>query len=122
MGQGPMKRLVSRFYRTESGNMPVRDWLVGLLQSDRRIVGIDIATVEFGWPIGMPICRPLQKIGLREIRSTIRGGKVEARVVFGINGSEMILVHGFEKSPSTQDHEIKIAQDRWRDFKRRLEK
>jgi len=22
-------------------------------------IGTDIATVEFGWPVGMPVCRPL---------------------------------------------------------------
>jgi phage-related protein len=77
--------------------------------------------LSFGWPIGMPVCRPLGKSELREVRSTIREGKVEARVIFGIDGAEMILLHGFEKKPSQQDNEIKTAEDRWRDYKRRKE-
>jgi hypothetical protein len=42
------------FYRRLSGTEPVRDWLKSLSVEDRRIVGTDIAAVEFGWPIGMP--------------------------------------------------------------------
>jgi hypothetical protein len=26
---------------------------------DRKLIGADIMTVEFGWPIGMPVCRPI---------------------------------------------------------------
>jgi phage-related protein len=104
------------------GNRPVRDWLLELSDSDRKIVGQDMATVEFGWPLGMPPCRPLGRAGLREVRSTIRDGKVEGRVVFGIDGSDMILLHGFEKKPSRQDSEIETAESRWRDYLRRKEK
>ncbi len=117
-----MKRLTARFYRSPMNNQPVRDWLLELTDADRKIVGRDIATVEFGWPIGMPMCRPVGKSGLREVRSTIRDGKVEARVIFGIDGSGMILLHGFEKRPSRQDNEIKTAEDRWRDYMLRKER
>ena len=99
--------------------MPVRDWLLALADIDRKIVGSDIATVEFGWPIGMPVCRPLAGTDLREVRSTIREGRVEARIVFAIDGSDMILLHGFEKKPSRQDREIDTASQRWSDYKRR---
>jgi phage-related protein len=121
MSAKPLKRLIARFYRTAAGNQPVRDWLTKLADEDRKIVGGDIATVEFGWPIGMPVCKPLNH-GLREVRSTIREGKVEARVVFGIDGAEMILLHGFDKKPSQQDDEIETAEDRWRQYKLRKER
>jgi hypothetical protein len=87
----------------------------------RKIVGEDMATVEFGWPVGMPLCRSVGT-GLREVRATIRDGKVEARVIFGIDGSDMSLLHGFEKKPSQQDKEIETAENRWRDYQRRKEK
>jgi phage-related protein len=122
MNTARMKRLTARFYKTAANNRPVRDWLLQLADADRRIVGEDIAAVEFGWPVGMPICRPLGKLGLREVRSTIREGKVEARVIFGIDGDSMIILHGFEKKPSRQDDEIGTAEDRWRDYRRRKEK
>ena len=98
--------------------MPVRDWLLDLIEADRKIVGGDIAVVEFGWPIGMPACRPLGS-DLWEVRSTIRDGCVEARVIFTIDGSDMILLHGFDKKPSQQDKEIETARLRLKDFRQR---
>jgi antitoxin HicB len=53
------KRVPAIFYRTEAGGEPVREWLKGLSSEDRKRIGEDIKTVEFGWPIGMPVCRPL---------------------------------------------------------------
>lgn len=116
------KRIIARFYQTDGGNLPVRDWLMSLAETDRKIVGADIATVEFGWPIGMPVCRPLAGTNLREVRSSIRNGRVEARTIFAIDGSDMVLLHGFEKKPSQQDKEIDAAERRWSDYKRRKEK
>jgi antitoxin HicB len=43
-----------RFYRSETGNEPVREWLRGLDEGDRRAIGLDLMRVQFGWPIGMP--------------------------------------------------------------------
>lgn len=116
-----MKRITARFYRTAAGNQPVRDWLLRLAEEDRKIVGRDIAICEFGWPVGMPTCRPVGN-GLREVRSTIKGGKVEARVIFGLDGDDMILLHGHEKKASQQRAEIATAQERWSDYRRRKER
>ncbi|HYC05744.1 MAG TPA: type II toxin-antitoxin system RelE/ParE family toxin [Azospirillaceae bacterium] len=110
-----LKRITARFYRTAAGNQPVRDWLIALAAADRKVVGADIAEVEFAWPIGKPVCSPLGQ-GLYEVRSTIRNGKVEARIIFGIDGDTMVLLHGHEKKPSQQSHEIAVARDRWRDY------
>ena len=68
-----LKRLPVAFYATAAGNEPVREWLKALGGSDRRTIGQDIATAEFGWPVGMPICRSLGN-GLWEIRSSISDG------------------------------------------------
>ena len=66
------KRIFAKFYRSEAGREYVRDWLLELSKEDRKIVGEDIKTVEFGWPIGMPTCRPMGE-GLFEVRSNITG-------------------------------------------------
>jgi hypothetical protein len=63
------KKLQARFYETSTGLRPVRKWLLEMPEGDRRIVGKDIQKVEFGWPIGMPYCRPLGN-GLWEVRSS----------------------------------------------------
>ena len=48
-----------RFYASELGAEPVRDWLKQLAAADRRRIGEDIKTVQFGWPLGMPVVRNL---------------------------------------------------------------
>src|SRR6266851_2624984 len=53
------KRVPAIFYRTQAHGEPVREWLKGLSADDRKRIGEDIKTVEFGWPIGMPVCKPL---------------------------------------------------------------
>src|SRR4051794_2260243 len=49
-----------RFFRTASGREPVLDWLRTLDKEDRRIIGVDLMRVQFGWPIGMPLVRSLK--------------------------------------------------------------
>ncbi|MDP3898939.1 MAG: type II toxin-antitoxin system RelE/ParE family toxin [Mesorhizobium sp.] len=113
----PMKRIVAAFYANASGRQPVRDWLIAMSSADRKIVGKDIATVEFGWPVGMPVCRALGS-DLREIRSTIRGGKVEVRTYFAIDGGTMLLLHA-QEGKSGQADAIKLALHRLRDHRNR---
>jgi phage-related protein len=98
------------FFQEESGNEPVRKWLKSLNKPIRQIIGDDIKTVQYGWPIGMPIVRSLHK-GLWEIRSTIPNGI--ARIIFKMMDGEMILLHGFiKKTQKTPPQEIEIALDR----------
>jgi len=59
MNERALKRLPARFYRSDSGQEPVREWLKSLDAEDRRIIGEDIKDVEFAWPIGMPLVRSL---------------------------------------------------------------
>jgi phage-related protein len=78
---------------------------------DRRIIGTDIRTVEFGWPIGMPVCRPLGD-GLFEVRSTITGKRI-ARVLFCICEGYMVLLHGFvKKTRKTPETKLALAMRR----------
>jgi hypothetical protein len=53
------KKITVFFFRADNGSEPVHDWLSGLSKADRIRIGEDIRTVEFGWPVGMPVCRPL---------------------------------------------------------------
>ncbi len=74
------KRVPAIFFRTAAGGEPVREWLKRLTREDRRLVGYDIQTVEFGWPIGMPVCRPLED-GVLEVRTGLSRNRA-ARVLF----------------------------------------
>ena len=113
-GPSTPKKIEAVFYRTPGGAEPVRDWLKeDLSAKDRKIIGADIATVEYGWPIGMPVCRPLGR-GLREVRSSLPEGRI-ARVIFTIQADLMILLHGFIKtSQKTPKAEIETAVSRMR--------
>ena len=109
-----LKRLPAAFYRLASGKEPVREWLLSLSDDDRRIVGVDIATAEFGWPIGMPVCKGLGQ-GLWEIRSSLTGGRI-ARVIFCIAREHMVLLHGFEKqTQKTPKGALELARRRMRE-------
>lgn len=112
-----MKRIVAKFFMTDDGAEPVKDWLAALDKEDRRIIGADIGTVEFGWPIGMPTCRPVGG-GVREVRSTVRNSRVEARTYFGIDGDTMLLLHG-EEGKDGQKAAIKLAVQRWKEHQER---
>jgi len=111
----PTKRIVVSFFAASNGTEPVRDWLKALDKSDRTKVGEDIRTVEFGWPIGMPVCRPMGQ-GLYEVRTTLKDRI--ARVIFGIEAGEMILLHGFiKKSRATPADDLLRARKRWNAFR-----
>jgi phage-related protein len=104
------------FYATEAGNEPVRAWLLGLSRDDRRAVGLDIKTAQYGWPIGMPLIRKLEP-GLWEVRSHIEAGI--ARVLFTVNRDTMVLLHGFvKKSQKTPAADLKTAKQRMADLKK----
>lgn len=108
------KKIPALFYRSADGKEPVRDWIKSLDLDDRKIVGKDIQKVEFGWPIGLPVCRSLTK-GLWEVRSNISHGRI-ARVIFCIADGSMVLLHGFiKKTQKTPQHDMDLALKRRRD-------
>jgi hypothetical protein len=49
------KKIRAAFFEAASGAQPVRDWLKDMPAEDRKVLGEDIAVVEFTWPIGMPL-------------------------------------------------------------------
>lgn len=114
-----VKRVPAVFYRTNSGTDPVRRWLKNLTAEDRRIIGVDIATVEYGWPVGMPVCSPISsRRGLWEVRSMLTGGRI-ARVPFCMHGGRMVLLHGFiRKTQQTSDRDLDLAMKRKKEIER----
>lgn len=104
------KRVAVAFFRTNSGREPVREWLKELDPDDRRIVGNDLQTLEYGWPIGMPLCRSLKSHkGLWEVRSNLSSGRI-ARVLFCVTRGRMVLLHAFiKKAQKTPARELNVA-------------
>lgn len=95
MAQEQVREIPVRFFRTALGREPVLDWLRGMEKKDRRIIGLDLMRVQFGWPIGMPLVRSL-KDGLWEVRSDLPGGRI-ARVVLCFHEGVLVVLHGFIK-------------------------
>ena len=103
------KRVPAIFYRTEAGGEPLREWLKRLSPDDRKRIGEDIKTVEFGWPIGMPVCRPLRD-GIYEVRTSLTQNRI-ARVLFYIDKKgRMVLLHGFiKKTRKTPAEDLELT-------------
>jgi phage-related protein len=113
------KTLPAVFYRSLAGREPVRDWLKAMSAEDRKIVGDDIRDCEFGWPVGMPLCRPISGAkGLWEIRSGLTGGRI-ARVLFCVAEERMVLLHGFIKtSRKTPARDLDVGIARMKEVRR----
>jgi hypothetical protein len=89
-----LKPIPLAFWRSATGREPVREWLKELSREDKRTIGRDIAKVQFGWPVGLPLCRLLGG-GLWEVRSSLATRR-EARVFFEFHEGRLIA---FDLSP-----------------------
>jgi phage-related protein len=99
-----------RFFRLDSGREPVREWLKKLPKEYRKAIGEDIKTVQFAWPIGMPLVRKMDD-DLWEVRSHIPSGI--ARTFFTVYEKLIVLLHGFvKKSETTPAKELAVAKRR----------
>ncbi len=98
------------FFKTSRGNEPVREWLKSLRKKDRKAIGEDIKTVQFSWPMGMPLVRKIDK-DIWEVRSKL--GNRTARVLFTIFKNKIILLHGFiKKSKKMPTTDLKTTKSR----------
>jgi phage-related protein len=106
-----------RFFATDGGAEPVREWLKSLPAVDRKAVGEDIKTVQFGWPLGMPLVRNMGG-SIWEVRTRLNNRL--ARVLFVMDGSTMVLLHGFiKKGQTTAASDLNLAKDRMKQLSRR---
>jgi phage-related protein len=103
------------FWKSAAGREPVRAWLVELSREDKRTVGRDMAKVQFGWPVGLPLCRPLSG-GLWEVRSSLPS-KREARVFFGFHDGVLIALHAIiKKTQRTPAEDLALARNRLKEM------
>lgn len=109
--------LFVRFFMTEAGTEPVRDWLRTLSAADRKLIGENIKTVQFGWPLGMPLVDHLGG-DIWEVRSRL--DTRIARMLFANEGNIMILLHAFiKKQQKTPKPDLDLAKDRLKQLRRR---
>jgi phage-related protein len=104
-----------RFYRTNLGSEPVLEWLRSLDRGDRRVIGLDLMRVQFGWPIGMPLVRSL-KNGLWEVRSTLPSQRI-ARLIVCFHQGTLVVLHGFiKKTRKTPADDLALATRRMKEL------
>jgi len=113
------KKIPAVFFCTESGNEPVREWLLSLMKVDRKVIGDDIQTVQYGWPIGMPLVDSVEK-GIWEVRTKL--DKRIARVLFTPHENQLVLLHGFIKKTQTPKADKALARNRLKELQRRFRK
>jgi hypothetical protein len=46
----PLKKIALLFYKSLSGNEPVRDWLKELPEAERHAIGHDLMRLQWRWP------------------------------------------------------------------------
>jgi phage-related protein len=103
------------FWRSATGREPVREWLKELSREDKRTIGRDIAKVQFGWPVGLPLCRPLSG-GLWEVRSSLATRR-EARVFFGFHEGMLIALHAIiKKTRKAPAEDLMLARQRLKEI------
>lgn len=106
------------FFKTDTGNEPVRDWLKELSKEDCKAIGADILTVQYAWPIGKPLVDNLGD-GIWEVRSRL-DNRI-ARTLFAMINQEIVLLHGFiKKQQKTPQAELDLAQKRKKQYLQNL--
>lgn len=99
------------FYRSAAGSEPVRTWLGGLPTDNRHAIGMDLQRVQYRWPVGMPLVKPMGQ-GLFEVRTDLPD-KTIARVLICFHRGELYALHGFiKKSQKTPPADLNLARER----------
>ena len=99
-------KLSAAFYAQKGSDppsQPVRDWLKKLAKEERTEVGGDIQSVQFGWPLGMPLVKHLQG-DLWEVRTQL-ASRI-ARVIFAVEGNTMYLLMALSRKRPKQRPQI----------------
>ena len=86
-----------------------------LTKLERKQIGEEISYVQFKWPIGKPQVDHLDG-PIWEVRTTLQTRI--ARVLFAVDGSIMLLLHGvIKKTQATDRDDIELALKRYKDWK-----
>lgn len=105
------------FFRNDGGSEPVRDWLRGLDSAERKFIGMDLLRVQWRWPIGMPLCRPMG-LGLWEVRTDLPRNRI-ARVLICFSHGRLVALHGFiKKTRATPLDDLALGKRRQKELER----
>lgn len=104
------KTLTVHFFRSPTGNEPVKDWLKLRTPEEKKAIGEDIKAVEYSWPVGYPQVVKLDK-DLWELRINLPDGI--CRVFFTVWKRYMVLLHSIiKKTRKTPQQDLDLAKKR----------
>lgn len=109
------KKIEVEFFQSNSGREYVKEWLRNQTKEDRKTIGKDIRTLQYGWPIGMPLVEKI-KNKLWEIRSNIKDGIVRTFFTIDEEIDVLILLHITKKKtkkltkPDLTTAELRLKQ------------
>ena len=105
-----------RFYQETSGKEPALEWIEEFNEKEQKIIGHDIKTIQYSWPLTMPLVKALGG-GLMEIRIKLKDRQL--RIFFTLHDGAIILLHGFvKKTQKTPNNEMEIALKRLKQIKK----
>ena len=107
------------FYKTLQGDTPVNDFILRLeIKAQSKIKDSIELLQEFGIRLGPPHIKKLTGTELWELRIL---GSDSIRIFYiAVTGKYFLLLHGFKKKKDkTPSKEIRIAEDRLSEFRRR---
>ncbi len=103
--------LVIAFYETDQGSVPVQEWLRNLEPKVKKHIGTELMKIQFGWPVGPPVCKKLRG-DVWEFITAMDG--IAYRILFAFYGnSTIVLLHSFiKKAQKTPKKDIECAEKR----------
>ncbi|MCL2185288.1 MAG: type II toxin-antitoxin system RelE/ParE family toxin [Treponema sp.] len=105
-----VKVLTVYFYKSHSGNEPVRDWLKLRTPDEKKAIGEDLKMVEYSWPVGYPQVVKLDK-DLWEVRTNLPQGI--SRIFFTVWERYIVLLHSIiKKTQKTPKQDLETAKKR----------
>jgi phage-related protein len=117
VGEAQPQKIPLIFFRTLAGSEPVRDWLKGLAEAERHLIGNDLLRAQWRWAAGMPLCRPMGS-GLWEIRTDLPTRRT-ARVLLCVYREHLVALHGFiKKTRATPGEDLATARKRLKELER----
>lgn len=105
------------FYNTQNSNEIVLDFIRELPPEDKKKLGEDLLVVQIGYPMGLPLCRPLGD-GLMEVRSSLPSRR-ELRLLFAFDSGNqrLVVLHVFiKKTRTTPKSDLDLAKRRKSEF------
>lgn len=108
------------YYETPQGKSPIFDFIQNLeLKARTKVYNVVNLLQEFGTRVGLPHAKRLAGTELWELR--ILGGDSIRIFYVTIIGKAFLLLHGFKKKKQkTEQKEIKIALERLKEYRERL--